>query len=463
MKSIKKRLIVSHFIAITLSVVLIEVICIIIIRNYYYNNIEENLKKQASTLTVFYSDYFSSKSTSEYIENIAENIYNSPNVQVQIISNQNKIIWDSLGLKKGTKMDCYDVNYAIKHNKTSKWVGVPEYTEEKCMCFSNPVADSNSSGNPTYVIRLVSSLKNTDSFINIIAGVFIAVGVVVIIVISLVSIVISNTIINPLNRVISGAEIMAKGDFSKKLVKVSNDEVGILCDTLNYMEDEILKNEKLKNDFISSVSHELRTPLTSIIGWAITLNREDFTDQKRRREGLEIITKEGERLSNMVEELLDFSKLESHRIKLSIDDVDLYELIGYTLNELKPKFTASGITINKNLNEVDFIKGDPNRLRQVFINILDNSVKFTESGGEISVSLFMDNDYVQIIFEDTGSGILEEDLPKVLTKFYKTDMKKGGSGIGLAICDEIIKLHGGKLAITSKLNVVTKITIYLKK
>lgn len=463
MKSIKMRLLTSHFIAITFTVILIEAICLIFVKNYYYNNIEENLKNQAHTLSVFYSDYFSKKSESDYSEDVARNIYNSPNFQVQILSKQKKIVWDSLGIKKGTDINYTDTNVAINKGKIDSWIGIPDYTNEKCICVSYPVSDASTQISPDYVIRLVSSLKQTDNFLRYITLIFIAVGIGVIFIISLVSIFISNSIIKPLNNVISAAKKMAQGDFSKKITKKHDDEVGTLSDTLNYMEDEILRNEKLKNDFISSVSHELRTPLTSIIGWAITLNREDFTDKNMRHEALGIIVKEGERLSGMVEELLDFSKLEAKRIVLNIEDVDLRELIIYILNQMSPKFTEKSIKLCTNLSDDSIIQGDSNRLKQVFINIIDNAIKFTESGGEITVSLFMEGEHEKVVFQDTGCGIDKSNLTKVVKKFYKTDMRSPGSGIGLAVCDEIIRLHKGTMNIESIVNKGTRVTVCLNK
>lgn len=460
LKSLKTRLIGSHFIAIFLSIVIIELLCFISIKNYYYNTIEETLKRQAQTSINFYGKYLDNSNTKKSLEDIIENLSDTTNAHIQIISRDKKIIVDSLQIKEGTVLDYPDIN-AANENKELRWVGIPTYTNEKCMCVSYLL--QNASRNSSYILRLESSLKDVDNFLKNLIIIFIIIGFLVIVFISLISILISNSIINPLNNIITAANEMAQGRFSTKAPKKYNDEVGALADTLNYMTEEILKTEKLKNDFISSVSHELRTPLTAIKGWALTLKRKEFVDETRREEGLNIIIEESERLTDMVEELLDFSRLQSNRITLNIEDLDLGELLYNVVKEIEPRATRNNISIETYLVARPLIKGDRNRLKQVFINILDNSLKFTESEGTITLNLILEQQNIIVSVEDTGCGIEPEQLPQVLNKFYKGNTKKSGSGIGLAICDEIIKLHGGYLKIESTVDIGTKTTILLKQ
>jgi signal transduction histidine kinase len=155
-------------------------------------------------------------------------------------------------------------------------------------------------------------------------------------------------------------------------------------------------------------------------------------------------------------------ELQTGRITLNIEEVDLNELLSRTLNELEPRVERNNISLDRKLNKVPNIKGDKNRLNQVFINILDNALKFTEDGGVISVGLESNEKNVIISIKDNGCGISKEELPNVLKKFYKVHANKSGSGIGLAICDEIIKLHHGKLEIQSEVGIGTIIRIYLE-
>ncbi|MCH5138878.1 HAMP domain-containing histidine kinase, partial [Clostridiaceae bacterium UIB06] len=139
------------------------------------------------------------------------------------------------------------------------------------------------------------------------------------------------------------------------------------------------------------------------------------------------------------------------------------ELLYNVVKEIEPRATRNNISIKTYLDASPLIKGDRNRLKQVFINILDNSLKFTESEGTITLNLFLEQQNIIVSVEDTGCGIDPEQLPQVLTKFYKGNTKKSGSGIGLAICDEIIKLHGGDFKIESAVGIGTKTTILLKQ
>ncbi|MTK12919.1 MAG: HAMP domain-containing histidine kinase [Clostridiaceae bacterium] len=460
MQSIKKRLFGSHFIAIFLTVVVLEIISFVTIKNYYYRTIEENLRKQAKMSIVFYNRYLLRDDPKKSSEDLIENLSSSTNAQVQIISAEEKIIADSLGIREGEKMESEDVKKALK-GTPSVWIGIPNYTNEKSLCVSYLLTEP---GENARVIRLVSSLAEVDKLLNKIFGIFNLIGFFVILIISTVSLAISNSIIKPLNKVTEAAKDMALGKFSTRAEKKYNDEVGSLADTLNFMAEEITKNERLKNDFISSISHEIRTPLTSIKGWALTLKRKELTDVIRREEGLNIIIEESERLSAMVEELLDFSKFESNRIVLNIDDVDIKELLFSILSQLEPRASRNNIDLEAHIEDMPTIKADRNRLKQVFINIIDNALKFTPEGGCIKVSACMTDDKIRVSIEDNGCGIEKEHLPHILKKFYKADVKKPGSGIGLAICDEIVRLHGGTLSIDSTEKEGTKVQIeFVKK
>ncbi len=177
----------------------------------------------------------------------------------------------------------------------------------------------------------------------------------------------------------------------------------------------------MKNDFISSVSHELRTPLTSIKGgWAITLKSHELRDEELLGDGLEIIEKETDRLADMVEELLDFSRFVSGRISLNKESVDIKNLIEQVGKQLKPRAEERNLDFNYYYDpQLPNIIADENRLKQVLINLLDNAFKFTLDGGQINLVCNLVEDGILIQVEDTGIGISEEDLPYIKDKFYK--------------------------------------------
>ena len=257
------------------------------------------------------------------------------------------------------------------------------------------------------------------------------------------------------------ARQISKGDFSAHLKSTTDDEIGELCDAINAMAVELQENEKMKNDFISSVSHELRTPLTAIKGWAETL-MDDSVDRETTKKGIGVIIKESERLSGMVEELLDFSRLQSGRLKLNPTKLDLVA----ELSDAVLMFTERARQENIQLNydepmDILPIMGDANRLRQVFVNILDNALKYSDAGDSITVLVQVADNKATILIQDTGIGIAPEDLPKIKTRFYKANATRRGSGIGLAVADEIVSMHNGTLTLDSKEGVGTTVSITL--
>ena len=259
----------------------------------------------------------------------------------------------------------------------------------------------------------------------------------------------NQTIITPVVAHVKAAQLISANDFFSEDVQVQNeDELGELVDNINDMSLKISQSEKIQTEFISSVSHELRTPLTAINGWSETLLEDDDPAQLRR--GLHIILKESRRLTNMVEELLEFSKMQDGRFTLRIEDVDLqteFEDAVYTYQEV---FRQDGIRLEYDDDGelyADPIPGDPERLKQVLCNVLDNAAKHGGSGKRIIASLRREADNYVIRIRDFGPGIPPAELPYVKQKFYKGSSKARGSGIGLAVCDEIITRHGGTFEI----------------
>lgn len=270
------------------------------------------------------------------------------------------------------------------------------------------------------------------------------------------------SIIKPIKNISRTTKLIASGNFDARIENYSDDdEIGELCETINHMASELNESEKIKNDFISTISHELRTPLTAIKGWGETLMQVGDTDATLTQRGMNVIISEVSRLSGMVEELLDFSKMQSGRMKLRIEKIDALAELDETVFTFKERAVSDGIEIVYNAPHVPTpMDADADRIRQVFVNILDNSLKYTEQGGKITVLAELENStLLKISISDTGCGIPTESLPRVKEKFYKTNNSVRGSGIGLAVADEIVKLHGGNLSIDSILGEGTTVTI----
>jgi signal transduction histidine kinase len=295
-----------------------------------------------------------------------------------------------------------------------------------------------------------------------ITGIFIIIGIAVILVCGLLSVLLANSILVPLKRITRTAEKMASGDYKAKCDKTNDDEIGKLSDTLNHMAEEIVKKEQLKNEFISSISHELRTPLTSIKGWAITLKGGSYEDREMMEDGLDIIEKECDRLTGMVEELLDFSKFLSGKETIKKEEVFIEEILEYVRIQVTPRAVRDNVKFSlNNQGAPTSIIADANRLKQIFINILDNAFRFTPPGGTVDFSTGQEGDYILFRIKDSGCGISPDELPKVKEKFYKGKNSKSRNGIGLSICDELVRLMGGTLEIESEVGTGTEVLVKL--
>ena len=216
------------------------------------------------------------------------------------------------------------------------------------------------------------------------------------------------------------------------------------------MSEKIAQSDKTTTEFISQISHELRTPLTAILGWSETLQYDPAIQGDSLR-GVKIISKEAERLTGMVADLLEFTRIQDGRFNLRIELIDLAAELEDSLMTYGNLMQEAGIEVNYTAPEYDIplISGDPERLKQVFLNLLDNAAKHGGDGGVVDAKLSFYKSYVTIEIRDYGHGIPANELPHVKERFYKGSSKNRGSGIGLAVCNEIITRHGGILNISN--------------
>ena len=260
------------------------------------------------------------------------------------------------------------------------------------------------------------------------------------------------------------AASIARGELDVRLPVTGDerDEVDRLRGTINQMAEGLEETEKMKNEFISSVSHELRTPLTSIRGWVETLRTLDDPTDENYRKGLEIINNETARLYNMVEELLDFSRLQNGRLKMECRPLDLVAELTDAVLFCEARIQREGLLLAyAEPEEMIPVYADPDRLRQVFINILDNAIKYSAPGGRITVKIWQGEYKAFIEIIDQGRGIPPEDLENVKTKFYKGSNSVRGSGIGLALVDSIMTALDGTMDLKSTLGRGTVVTLGL--
>jgi two-component system, OmpR family, phosphate regulon sensor histidine kinase PhoR len=253
-----------------------------------------------------------------------------------------------------------------------------------------------------------------------------------------------------------GAPIIGTNDEWKGIVLVFHDIT------------ELKKLEQMRKDFVANVSHELKTPVTSIKGFTETLLDGAMKDEQTLEYFLTIILKESDRLQTLIQDLLELSKIEQQGFKLNIQPVNIKEILEEIMTILQSKANDKEIELSL-ISERDniYISGDSYRLKQIFINIINNGIAYTPKGGKVTVTIEENQQNVFVHVEDTGIGIKEEEIPRIFERFYRVDKARnrnsGGTGLGLAIVKHLVEAHQGQIKVKTKLGEGTTFTVKLKK
>lgn len=457
---IRKRWMVNS-ISVVLFIVLLAVAAFsAAMGSYYYSTLSESLKQKAENAISSF-DYY--RTEAEYYDNARAVVAGEPNsdkLEVEYLDADGQIRFSSSDLTAFRSPGTPDIAEAISMKRTKVWIGADPSTGEHIMAASSPLMID---GEVVGVMRYVTSLNKVDKQIIIIVAIALGIGLGILGMVYFSNLYFIRSIVDPVAGITETAKRIAAGSYGVQIEKRYDDEIGALTDTINDMSLKINQSEKMKNEFISSVSHELRTPLTAINGWAETIMNGEVRDAGDVKKGMGIIVSEARRLTNMVEELLEFSRIQDGRFTLSVEPMDIKAELEDAVYTYREFFRREGIELNHFDCDEEFppIAGDPERLRQVFCNLLDNAAKHGGSGKRIDTAIARDEDQVVITIRDYGPGIPAEELPRVKYKFYKGSSKARGSGIGLAVCDEIITRHEGTLDIDNAEGGGCIVTIHL--
>ncbi|MBQ3556763.1 MAG: HAMP domain-containing histidine kinase [Oscillospiraceae bacterium] len=449
---VKMRGIRQRWLANSISVVLVMVVLAVAafsvaMARYYYDAMEEGLKARASSAASFFRNY----TETEYLraaKNYVDNFGEKHKLELQFIETDGAILYSSYGLTTGTMPGTPDISGAFERAVMTPWQGRDPSTDERVMAVTAPVLYR---GNLVGGVRLVTSMTEVDRQILGAAGAVALIGFALLAMLYVSNLYFVRSIIEPLAGVTETARRIADGSYGIQMEKSYNDEIGELTDAINDMSMKIRQSEKVQTEFISSVSHELRTPLTAINGWGETIMNGELQNPEDVKKGMGIIVSEARRLTNMVEELLEFSRISDGRFTLTVEPLDLKAELEDAVYTYREFFRRDGIQLHYYDCPEDSIPvtGDPERLRQVFCNLLDNAAKHGGAGKRIDVTVRVEEATAHIAIRDYGTGIPEEELPYVKNKFYKGSSKARGSGIGLAVCDEIVERHGGSLTLSN--------------
>ena len=460
MRGIKNRWI-SNSLGIVVGVLFVVIAFFsIYISNYYYTNVLSSLEQRAQGTARFFNSYLNLSYTDYYTSayQYAERFDEKNHLEMQFINSSGRVDVSTSGLVAGSTPNTPDINGALRGGTLSSWIGIDQTTGERVMGVSAPLLFSNNQ--VIGAVRYVTSLKLIDRQVFILILFAFSVGLLIILLVILSNLYFVRSIVNPVREMNKIAKLIAAGSYGVTIDKEFNDEIGELCDTINNLSLEIRNAEKMKNDFVSSVSHEIRTPLTAISGWGETLLYMDYTVEMKK--GVEIIMKEAKRLMKLVEDLLEFTMLDSGRIKMRMERIDISTDFEEVVYMYMDSLRKEGIVLNYSFeDDIPEITGDRGRLKQVFFNLIDNAAKHGGSGGEIDTSISYDKEYVIIRIRDYGPGIPEEDLTFIKQKFYKGSSQSRGSGIGLAIANEVVLAHNGQIVIENAPDTGTVVTVRL--
>ena len=456
-KKITQRWLTGSLGVILVILVIVEIAVWTVVRTFYYSSAQQTLLSQANTVNTLLAKYAEDPSTDyqREVRNLVENFELRDRMELMAVDAYGNVTSTSSGFAVNEKIEMPDFEAALASpDRMGSFQG--ELGGERIIAISSiaPVNDES-----LVAVRLVASLTRVDGLIYTVVTMAVLAGIAIIFFMLLSGSYFISSIVIPVGEIGKTARKIAHGNFSTRLEKKNDDEIGDLCEAINYMAEELGNTDKMKNEFISSVSHELRTPLTAIKGWSETI-LDAGDDRETIQKGMRVIISETDRLSLMVEELLDFSRMQSGRLKLIIEKIDLLAELEEAVLMYTEKARREQLDFQyEEQLEAAIVMADKNRLRQVFINIIDNAIKYSDAGGKIRILAAAEGDYFVVSVSDTGCGISPEDLPKIKQKFYKANLTRRGSGIGLAVADELVSSFGGSIDVQSTLGEGTTVII----
>ncbi|WP_096241793.1 sensor histidine kinase [Alteribacillus bidgolensis] len=269
------------------------------------------------------------------------------------------------------------------------------------------------------------------------------------------TLVLSRKLSDPLVHMERATRHIAKGDLKTRVHVSTRDETGSLAQAINDLAVDLQRYQDSRREFFANVSHELRTPITYLGGYARIVNKGLYESEEEKEKYLAIMQKEATRLKRMIEDLFDLAKMEEGKVDLEMEAIDIKEVLENVVERMQLRAEEKGIDMISTLeNNVPFLYGDGMRMEQIFYNLLENALRYTEDG-TVTVDLKLEcQERVLISIEDTGIGIPAEEQPYIFERFYRVEKsrarKYGGTGLGLAITKELIELQGGSIAVSSQ-------------
>ena len=449
--SIRFRL-TATFLAIIFAVmVIISLFLYNILERYYMSNFEEGLERSAQLASDFVAGHLRGQIDSVRLSALAENISRQSQARV-IFSDQNGfVVGDSL--RVGGFLNQYleheDLTRAL-NGEISSSKGYSDRVQSEALQLAVPVYENG--GNILGAVFMSASLADIENLLNDIRRFLFISTVIVLAVVGSGSIILARRFTGPLEELTAAARKMAEGKLDQHIEVTSGDEIGRLAEQFNVMAKRLNYYTSNLKKFAADVAHEVRTPLTTLSLLVKALQEHDM-EPEQQQEFIDDMDSELERLTLLVNDLLELSKLENAEIDR--EEVDLSRLLADTVEQNTSRFAGAGLELIYDAGDGPYIiSGAPLQLRQVINNLLDNAFSYTPAGGWVAVTVNRAGGEIVVKVEDTGCGIPEEDRNYIFERFYRVDQARsrqlGGTGLGLSIVREIVARHGGRVWVESE-------------
>ncbi len=461
-RSIKRRWMKNILLTIIVVLLICSSIILFTVYNRYHNTVEQTIRARITrSVDTFFLPYSTADEETFAIcaAEFVDTFMYKDIMEVWVLDKNGNMIVSSSGFSEENE-DVYDdyLEALYSENKIGSALTTLE-SGEHVTAVTYILRDENEE--PYGALRYMISMQDIDKQFLLITILVIIILIMVILIFAMSGVYFIASIVNPLQRINLITKEIAKGNFEVRIESENDDEIGELASSINDMALRLSEIDEMKNEFISTVSHEIRTPLTSIKGWGETLINVGENNELTQK-GLGIIVDETTRLSTMVEELLDFSRIQNGKLTVNKEKLDIVSAVELTYSIYKQKSESDNLEFAMNCKQPRiFVYADRDKIRQVLINILDNAFKYTSEGGKIELSLEKYKKHAKITVTDSGCGIDEKDLLHVKEKFYKANNTVRGTGIGLAVADEIVRMHDGELNIKSETGKGTSVEVYL--
>lgn len=415
--------------------------------NFYFNKVQEQVEKASER----YANSIDSLDNQQL--ELLELLASVTEQEIVIVNNQGVIVANSgvpsLSLGENLRSNEFD---ALTKDSVIQSVYYDEVNSSRYMNIGRPIYSGDELIGGIFVMASIEDLYQSLDLIRksiILAGVgavFLALGL---------TFILSRKLSSPLIEMEKATRRIATGELDTRISNESKDEIGSLAAAINDLAIELHRYRSNRQEFLANISHELQTPITYLEGYSSALENELYRNEEEKKQYLQIIQQEASRMSTLVKDLFDLSKMEEGKIALVFEEVDLVEVVENAMLKTKMKAQEKGLQLNfTHSHDLPSIEADGLRMEQILINIIENAIRYTESG-TVKVKLSNNLDTIKVQIEDSGIGIPQEDIPFLFERFYRVEKSRsrefGGTGLGLAIVKQLVELQGGTISVESQI------------